>query len=55
MADSFKRKTRLKKYLSHNGKWQFSLVVTANGRPKLALVIIDAIPSGEQTIESLAL
>lgn len=38
------RKTHLKKYLSHNGKWQFFPVVTVNGRPKPELVIIDGKP-----------
>ncbi len=38
------RKTHLKKYLSHNGKWQFFPVVNVNGRPKPELVIIDGKP-----------
>lgn len=38
------RKTHLKKYLSHNGKWQFFPVVSVNGRPKPELVIIDGKP-----------
>jgi len=39
-----RRKTHLKKYLSHNGKWQFFPVVNVNGRPKPELVIIDGKP-----------
>jgi hypothetical protein len=38
------RKTHLKKYLSHNGKWQFFPVVNVNGRPKPELVIIEGKP-----------
>jgi integrase len=38
------RKTHLKKYLSHNGKWQFFPVVNVNGRPRPELVIIDGKP-----------
>lgn len=35
------RKTNLKKYLSHGGKWQFFPVFKVNGRPKPELVVID--------------
>lgn len=38
------RKTHLKKYLPHNGKWQFFPVAKVNGRPKPELVIIDGKP-----------
>ncbi len=42
MADNLGRKTHLKKYLSHNGKWQFFPVAKVNGRPKPEL--IDGLP-----------
>jgi hypothetical protein len=32
------RKAHLKKYLSHNGKWQFFPVVKVNRKPKLVLI-----------------
>lgn len=38
------RKTHLKKYLPHNGKWQFFPVAKVNGRPKPELVIVEGKP-----------
>jgi len=38
------RKTHLKKYLPHNGKWQFFPVAKVNGRPRPELVIIEGKP-----------
>lgn len=38
------RKTHLKKYLPHNGKWQFFPVAKVNGRPKPELVMIEGKP-----------
>ncbi|WP_263352748.1 tyrosine-type recombinase/integrase [Acidicapsa acidisoli] len=38
------RKANLKKYLAHDGKWQFFPVVKVNGRPKPELVLIDGTP-----------
>jgi integrase/recombinase XerD len=41
MAEIIGRKIHLKKYLSHNGKWQFFPIARVNGRPKPELVIIE--------------
>lgn len=38
------RKANLKKYLAHNGKWQFFPVLKVDGRPKPELVIIEGKP-----------
>ena len=38
------RKAHLKKYLSHNGKWQFFPVVKVNGKPRPELVLIEGKP-----------
>jgi hypothetical protein len=35
------RRTNLKKYLSHGGKWQFFPVFKVSGRPKPEFVVID--------------
>jgi hypothetical protein len=40
MAENIGRKIHLKKYLSHNGKWQFFPIARVNGLPKPELVII---------------
>jgi integrase len=49
MADQIGRKTHLKKYLSHNGKWQFFPVAKVNGRPKPELVMIEGKPRRSTT------
>ena len=49
MADQIGRKTHLKKYLSHNGKWQFFPVARVNGRPKPELVMIEGKPRRSTT------
>jgi hypothetical protein len=38
------RKANLRKYLPHNGKWQFFPVLKVGGRPKPELVIIEGKP-----------
>ncbi|HEX3941340.1 MAG TPA: hypothetical protein VHX11_07655 [Acidobacteriaceae bacterium] len=48
-ADQIGRKTHLKKYLSHNGKWQFFPVAKVNGRPKPELVMIEGKPRRSTT------
>ena len=44
MADNIGRKTNLRKYLPHHGKWQFFPVARVNGRPRPELVIVEGQP-----------
>ena len=44
MASKNGRKANLKKYLAHNGKWQFFPVLKVDGRPKPELVLVDGQP-----------
>jgi len=55
MASKIGRKTRLKKYLSYKGKWQFSPVATVNGKPKPELVLFAGNRCTRQTVSNFSI